>query len=113
MAAAPSPDGGRTRDADPGVRQDGGTAPSAEGATLIGYVFVLGVGYVMGTKAGRRRYEQIVGTYHAMTSSPIAKSVIDKGRRSIANRIHPEPTMVPLAELEDGTVVLEPQEPEA
>lgn len=79
---------------------------------MIGYVFVLGVGYVMGTKAGRRRYEQIVGTCQAVTSSPVAKAVIDKGRRSIANRIHPDPKLVPLAELEDGTVVLEPEDPE-
>ena len=79
---------------------------------MIGYVVVMGVGYVMGTKAGRRRYEQIVGTYHALTSSPIAKAVIDKGRRSIANRIHPDPTMVTLTELEDGTTVLRPQDPE-
>jgi hypothetical protein len=79
---------------------------------LIGYVVVMGVGYVMGTKAGRRRYEQIVGTYHALTSSPMAKAVIDKGRRSIANRIHPEPTMVTLTELEDGTMVVRPQDPD-
>lgn len=79
---------------------------------MIGYVVVMGVGYVMGTKAGRRRYEQILGTYHALTSSPIAKAVIDKGRRSIANRIHPDPTMVTLTELEDGTTVVGPQDPE-
>lgn len=79
---------------------------------MIGYVVVMGVGYVMGTKAGRRRYEQIVGTYHAMTSSPIAKAVIDKSRRSIANRIHPDPTMVTLTEIEDGVSVVKPAEPE-
>lgn len=73
---------------------------------------VMGVGYVMGTKAGRRRYEQIVGTYHAVTSSPVAKALIDKGRRSIANRIHPDPTMVTLTELEDGVTVVRPEEPE-
>lgn len=75
---------------------------------MIGYVVVMGVGYVMGTKAGRRRYEQIVGTYHALTSSPVAKSVIDKGRRSIANRIHPDPEMVTLTELEEGVTVEHP-----
>ncbi|MEB3020771.1 hypothetical protein [[Mycobacterium] crassicus] len=79
---------------------------------MIGYVVVMGVGYVMGTKAGRRRYEQIVGTYHAMTSSPVARSVIDKGRRTIANRIHPDPKMVTLTELEDGTTVVRPDNPQ-
>ncbi|CAJ1501840.1 hypothetical protein [[Mycobacterium] holstebronense] len=79
---------------------------------MIGYVVVMGVGYVMGTKAGRRRYEQIVGTYHAVTSSPVAKALIDKGRRSIADRIHPDSTMVTLTELEDGTSIVTPVEPE-
>jgi CO/xanthine dehydrogenase Mo-binding subunit len=79
---------------------------------LIGYVVVMGVGYVMGTKAGRRRYEQIIGSYHALTSSPMAKAVIDKGRRSIANRIHPDQKMVTLTELEDGTTVMRPADPE-
>ena len=78
---------------------------------MIGYVVVMGVGYVMGTKAGRRRYEQIVATYHAMTSSPITQAVIDKGRRSIADRIHPDPKMVTLTELEDGTTVVQPKDP--
>ena len=78
---------------------------------MFGYVVVMGFGYVMGTKAGRRRYEQIVGTYHALTSSPVAKAVIDKGRRSIADRIHPDPTMVTLTELEDGTTVVHPEDP--
>lgn len=80
---------------------------------MIGYVVVAGVGYVMGTKAGRRRYEQIVGTYKALTESPVAKAVIDKGRRSIADRIHPDPKMVTLTELEDGTSIVTPVDPSA
>ena len=57
---------------------------------LIRYVVVLAVGYVLGTKAGRRRYEQIADTYRALTSSPVAKSIIEGGRRKIANRISPD-----------------------
>jgi hypothetical protein len=76
---------------------------------VIRYAVILAVGYVLGTKAGRRRYEQIVGTYKAVTGSPAAKSVIDAGRRKIADRVSPDPAMVRLAEIEDGTSVLEPQ----
>lgn len=79
---------------------------------MIGYVVVLGVGYVFGAKAGRRRYEQLVGTYRALTASPVAKSVIEKGRRSIANRISPDSGMVTLTELESGATVIEPVDPE-
>ncbi|AGL27802.1 hypothetical protein J113_16225 [Mycobacterium tuberculosis CAS/NITR204] len=57
---------------------------------MIGYVAVLGLGYVLGAKAGRRRYEQIASTYRALTGSPVARSMIEGGRRKIANRISPD-----------------------
>jgi hypothetical protein len=77
---------------------------------LIGYAVVLGVGYVLGAKAGRRRYEQIVGTYRALTSSPVAKSMIEGGRRKIANRISPDAGFVTLAEVDNQTVLERPVE---
>jgi hypothetical protein len=77
---------------------------------LIGYVAVLGVGYVLGAKAGRRRYAQIVGTYHALTSSPVAKSMIEGGRRKIANRISPDAGFVTLTEIDNQTVLEHPVE---
>ena len=67
---------------------------------MIGYVAVLAAGYVMGTKAGRERYQQIVGTYRAVTSNPATKSIIDAGRRKIAQRVSPDPAMVELTEIE-------------
>jgi hypothetical protein len=66
---------------------------------LIRYAVVLGLGYVLGSKAGRRRYEQLVGNYRALTSSPVAKSMIEGGRRKIANRISPDAGFVTLAEI--------------
>jgi hypothetical protein len=74
---------------------------------LIRYVIVLGLGYVLGAKAGRRRYEQIAGTYRALTSSPVAKSMIEGGRRKIANRISPDAGFVTLAEIDSQTAVVE------
>lgn len=74
---------------------------------MIGYVAVLGVGYVLGSKAGRRRYEQIAGTYRALTGSPVARSMIEGGRRKIANRISPDTGFVTLTEIDDRTSVVE------
>ena len=91
--------------------QDGLIAPTSGGTALIRYVVVLGLGYVLGAKAGRRRYEQIVGTYRALTSSPAAKSVIEGGRRMLANRVSPDTRMVTLTEIDDETAVVEPQRP--
>ena len=73
------------------------------------YLVVLAAGYVLGTKAGRRRYEQIAGTYRAVTGSPAAKSVIQAGRRKIADRVSPDPTMVKLTQLDSETEVLQPE----
>ncbi|HZQ33318.1 MAG TPA: hypothetical protein VFB19_16480 [Mycobacterium sp.] len=80
---------------------------------MIRYAVVLAVGYVLGTKAGRRRYEQIVGTYRAVTGNPATKSMIDAGRRKIADRVSPEPSMVTLTEIDNNTLVLQPDAPRA
>ncbi|OMC43010.1 hypothetical protein A5745_18165 [Mycobacterium sp. IS-2888] len=74
---------------------------------MIRYVVVLALGYVLGSKAGRRRYEQIAGTYRALTSSPVAKSMIEGGRRKIANRISPDAGFVTLTEIDDQTAIVE------
>ncbi|MDT5093079.1 MAG: hypothetical protein QOH60_2442 [Mycobacterium sp.] len=76
---------------------------------MIRYAVVLGVGYVLGTKAGRRRYEQIVGTYKAVTGNPATKAVIDAGRRKIAGKVSPDPEMVTLTEIDSQTTVLHPE----
>jgi hypothetical protein len=84
-----------------------------EGTSVIRYAVMLAVGYVLGTRAGRRRYEQIVGTYRAVTGNPAAKTMIDAGRRKIANRVSPDPAMVTLTEIDDTTLVLRPEVPRA
>jgi len=76
---------------------------------VIRYLVVLAVGYVLGAKAGRRRYEQIAGTYKAVTESPAAKAVINAGRRKIADRVSPDPAMVTLTPIDSDTAVLEPE----
>ncbi len=76
---------------------------------MIRYLAILGVGYVLGSKAGRRRYEQIAGTYKAVTESPAAKAVIDASRRKIADRVSPDPPMVTLTEIDPGTAVIGPE----
>lgn len=77
---------------------------------MIGYVAVAAIGYVLGTKAGRQRYEQIAGTYRAVTGSSAAKAVIDAGRRKIAERVSPDPVMVTLTPIDANTEVLEPEQ---
>ncbi len=74
---------------------------------MIRYLVVLGLGYVLGSRAGRRRYEQLAGTYRALTGSPVAKSMIEGGRRKIANRISPDSGFVTVTEIDDQTAVMD------
>jgi hypothetical protein len=76
---------------------------------VIRIAVVLAVGYVMGAKAGRRRYEQIAGTYRAITGSPKTKAVIDAGRRKLADRVSPDPALVKLTAIDAETSVLHPE----
>jgi hypothetical protein len=76
---------------------------------VIRLAAILGIGYVLGAKAGRRRYEQIAGTYRAVTGSPATKAVLDAGRRRIADRVSPDPTMVTLTPIDAQTSVFEPE----
>lgn len=50
-------------------------------------------GYVMGTKAGRKRYHQIVDTTQKVVNSPITQQVIRSTRKTIANQLDPDPRM--------------------
>ena len=75
---------------------------------MIRVAAVMAVGYVLGAKAGRRRYEQLAGTFRAVTGSPATKAVLDAGRRRIADRVSPDPTMVTLTPIDAQTSVLRP-----
>jgi len=77
---------------------------------VIGIVAVLATGYVLGTKAGRERYEQIMGTARAVAGHPATKSLVDAGRRKIAERVSPDPPIVNLTEIR-GQVIDPPVEP--
>ena len=61
--------------------------------TMFQFVVGAAAGYVLGTKAGRKRFHQIKGAYEKTINSPVTKSAIDASRRALANRLDPEPRM--------------------
>lgn len=67
-------------------------------------------GYVLGTKAGRRRYEQIKKGYEFAVNSPATKAAINASRRALANKLDPQPRMKEVKNLrqDEGTQLLEP-----
>jgi hypothetical protein len=84
--------------------------PSLGRDTVIRYAAVIAVGYVLGAKAGRRRYEQIASTYRAVTANPATKAVLDAGRRKIAKRVSPDPQFLTLTPIDAETSVFSTKE---
>jgi len=76
---------------------------------VIGFVAVLATGYVLGTKAGRQRYEQIASAARTVAGHPATKTVIDAGRRKIAEKVSPDPPVVNLSEIDYTSRVIEPR----
>ncbi|OEY04238.1 hypothetical protein [Corynebacterium sp. Marseille-P4321] len=68
------------------------------------YQFVIGAaaGYVFGTKAGRKRYHQIVNATQTVINSPVTKQVTGSARKALANKIDPEPRMREVKDLNKG-----------
>lgn len=77
---------------------------------MIQFVVGAAAGYVLGTKAGRRRFEQIKKGYELAVNSPASKAAVRATRRAIANRLDPEPRMKEVKNLrrDDGSQILEP-----
>lgn len=52
--------------------------------------FLLGVaaGYVLGARAGRERYEQLVQTYRKVVNNPKVRQAADTARNKVTNITH-------------------------
>nr|WP_291478921.1 hypothetical protein [Corynebacterium sp.] len=79
---------------------------------MIQLVIGAAAGYVFGTKAGRRRYEQIRRGYEAAVNSPATRRAVQAGRKALADRLDPDPRMRELRDLRgsgaiNGDAVLE------
>ena len=76
---------------------------------MIQFVIGAAAGYVFGTKAGRRRFEQIKKGYETAVNSPVTKTAVRATRKALADRLDPQPRMKEVKNLrrEDGSEVLE------
>ncbi|TWS40153.1 hypothetical protein [Corynebacterium glutamicum] len=76
---------------------------------MIQLVIGAAAGYVLGTKAGRKRYHQIKKRYEAAINSPATKTAVTAARKAIANKLDPQPRMKEVKNLRttDGHEVLE------
>ena len=69
---------------------------------MFQFVVRAAAGYVLGTKAGRKRFHQIKNAYEKTVNSPVAKSAVSATRKTIANRLDPDPRMREIKDLNRG-----------
>jgi len=48
-----------------------------------GLLLGLGIGYVLGTKAGRERYEELKAAWQRFTGNPTVATVLERGREVV------------------------------
>lgn len=77
---------------------------------MIRLIAALGAGYVLGTKAGRGRYEQINKAYRAISESPATKKAVELGRQKLSDKLSTQPKLTELKAIDETTVILGPDE---
>jgi uncharacterized protein DUF2267 len=60
-------------------RRWGGKRRGRRRTLIMGMAF--GTGYVLGTRAGRERYHQIVASWHRLMGNPAVQQAAERGRR--------------------------------
>ena len=60
---------------------------------MIQFVVGAAAGYVLGTKAGRRRFEQIKKGYNLAVHSKASQAALQATRKDIAYKLDPQPRL--------------------
>ncbi|RVW05555.1 hypothetical protein [Rhodococcus xishaensis] len=67
-------------------------------------------GYVLGTRAGRARYEQISKAAKAVATSPATKKVVEAGRQKLSDSLNTQPRLEPMKPIDERTTILVPHD---
>ena len=65
---------------------------------------------VLGTKAGRGRYEQISRAARAVASSPATKKIVEVSRQKLSDALDTQPRLEPMEPIDERTTILVPQD---
>lgn len=77
---------------------------------MLRLIIGLAAGYVLGTKAGRARYEQISKTTRAVTSSPVTRKLVQVSRQKLSDKLSTQPKLEPMQPIDERTTILVPQD---
>jgi len=73
---------------------------------LIGAI----AGYILGTKAGRARYEQISKAARVFAGNPATRMLVSAGRQRLADQLSTRPKLEPLEPIDEHTTILIPHD---
>ncbi|MEV6336255.1 MULTISPECIES: hypothetical protein [Nocardia] len=77
---------------------------------MLRLIIGIAAGYVLGTKAGRGRYEQISAATRAVTGSPVTRKLVLFGRQKLSDKLSTQAKLEPMVPLDERTTVLVPQD---
>lgn len=77
---------------------------------MLRLIIGVAAGYVLGSKAGRARYEQISAATRAVTESPVTRKLVLVGRQRLSDRLSTRPKLEPMEPLDERTTLLVPQD---
>lgn len=67
-------------------------------------------GYVLGTKAGRARYEQIAKATRAVAGNPATRMLLTAGRQRLSDQLNTRPKLEPMEPIDEHTTILIPHD---
>ncbi len=77
---------------------------------MLRLIIGIAAGYVLGSKAGRARYEQISASARAVAGSPVTRKLVNVSRQKLSEKLSTQPKLEPMEPLDERTTVMEPHD---
>ena len=77
---------------------------------MLRLIIGVAAGYVLGSKAGRARYEQLSASARAVAGSPVTRKLVLVGRQKLSEKLSTQPKLEPMEPLDEHTTVMVPHD---
>ncbi|MFC8527508.1 hypothetical protein [Nocardia sp. NPDC057227] len=77
---------------------------------MLRLIIGVAAGYVLGSKAGRARYEQLSAATRAVAGSPVTRKLVLVGRQRLSDRLSTQQKLEPMEPLDERTTILVPHD---
>ena len=77
---------------------------------MLRLIIGVAAGYVLGSKAGRARYEQITAASRAVSASPVTRKLVVFGRQKLSDKLSTRPQLEPMEPMDERTTLMVPHD---